>query len=190
MMLQKSFILMTEHLQYFKIKGRSMRLLIRNLNRTTTETELRTIFETHGTVQSCTLVMDKKTGGSKGFGFIEMPRSGDAKIAMKSLNGTDVAGSQIRVKKAEPIKNREINAKPDQMKKPPVQNPLDGVTLEMMIIHLVKQHGWKKLGRLIKIKCFTSDPSIVSSLKFLRKTPWARQKVEELYLRTRWSNKK
>jgi len=52
-------------------------------------------------VQSCTLVMDKSTGESKGFGFIEMPRQGDAKAAMKSLNGKDIAGSKIRVKKAE-----------------------------------------------------------------------------------------
>lgn len=79
-----------------------MKLLIRNLARSTTEAELRTMFEAHGTVQSCTLVMDKETGNSKGFGFIEMPRQGDAKAAMKNLNGKDVAGNRIRVKKAEP----------------------------------------------------------------------------------------
>lgn len=78
-----------------------MKLLIRNLARTTTEAELRTLFEAQGTVQSCTLVMDKVTGGSKGFGFIEMPKQGEAKAAMKALNGKDVAGSKIRVKKAE-----------------------------------------------------------------------------------------
>ena len=78
-----------------------MKLLIRNLARTTTEVELRAMFEAYGTVQSCTLVIDKKTGGSKGFGFVEMPRQGDAKAAMKTLNGKDVAGSKIRVKKAE-----------------------------------------------------------------------------------------
>ena len=59
------------------------------------------MFEAHGVVQSCTLVLDKKTGSSKGFGFIEMPRPGDAKAAMKNLNGKDVAGNKIRVKKAE-----------------------------------------------------------------------------------------
>ena len=59
------------------------------------------MFEVHGTVQSCTLVMDKKTGGSKGFGFVEMPRLGEAKAAIKNLNYTDVAGNKIRVKKAE-----------------------------------------------------------------------------------------
>ena len=79
-----------------------MKLLIRNLARTTTETELQAMFEAYGAVQSCTLVMDKKTGGSKGFGFIEMPRQGDAKAAMKNLNGKNVAGNNIRVKKAEP----------------------------------------------------------------------------------------
>jgi RNA recognition motif-containing protein len=78
-----------------------MKLLIRNLARTTTETELQSLFEPFGTVQSCTLVLDKETGESKGFGFVEMPMQGDAKAAMKSLNGKDIAGSKIRVKKAE-----------------------------------------------------------------------------------------
>ncbi len=80
-----------------------MKLIVRNLARTTTEAELITMFSAHGTVQSCSLVMDKKTGLSKGFGFIEMPKPGDAKVAMKNLNGKDVAGSKIRVKKAEQI---------------------------------------------------------------------------------------
>jgi len=61
-------------------------------------------------------------------------------------------------------------------------NPLHGVTLEMMLIALEKRYGWAELGRIIDIRCFNNDPSIKSSLKFLRKTPWARQKVEELYL--------
>lgn len=78
-----------------------MKLLVRNLARTTTEAELLELFEAHGTVQSCTLVMDKVTGSSKGFGFIEMPKPGDAKTAMKNLNGKDVGGNKIRVKKAE-----------------------------------------------------------------------------------------
>jgi RNA recognition motif-containing protein len=78
-----------------------MKILIRNLARTTTETELQTLFEAFGVVQSCNLVMDKETGKSKGFGFIEMPKPGEAKAAMKSLNGKEVAGSKIRVKKAE-----------------------------------------------------------------------------------------
>lgn len=78
-----------------------MKLLIRNLARTTTEIELHAMFEAYGTVQSCNLVMDKETGKSKGFGFIEMPKLGEAKAAMKNLNGKDVAGSKIRVKKVE-----------------------------------------------------------------------------------------
>ena len=61
-------------------------------------------------------------------------------------------------------------------------NPLHGVTLEMILTRLVEQYGWEELGRRITIKCFTNDPSIKSSLAFLRRTPWARKKVEELYL--------
>lgn len=86
-----------------------MKLLIRNLARTTTEAELQAMFEVYGNVQSCTLVTDKITGSSKGFGFIEMPKQGDAKAAMKNLNGKDVAGSNIRVKKAE-SKNKKDNS--------------------------------------------------------------------------------
>lgn len=64
------------------------------------------------------------------------------------------------------------------------KNPLHGITLEMILTRLVAHFGWEELGRRITIKCFTSDPSIKSSLKFLRQTPWARKKVEELYRRT------
>jgi len=66
------------------------------------------------------------------------------------------------------------------------QDPLHGVTLEMIVTWLVEKHGWEELGKRININCFTSNPSIKSSLKFLRKTPWARQKVENLYLRDQW----
>ncbi len=62
-------------------------------------------------------------------------------------------------------------------------DPLHGITLEQIVNHLVDRFGWKKLGEKIKIRSFTQDPSVKSSLKFLRKTPWARKKVEELYLR-------
>jgi uncharacterized protein (DUF2132 family) len=62
------------------------------------------------------------------------------------------------------------------------RDPLHGVTLEMILASLVEKYGWQELGRRIPIKCFTNDPSIKSSLKFLRRTPWARKKVEELYL--------
>ena len=64
------------------------------------------------------------------------------------------------------------------------KNPLHGITLETILSHLVEQYGWDELGRRIPVKCFTIDPSIKSSLKFLRKTPWARKKVEDLYLRS------
>lgn len=63
-------------------------------------------------------------------------------------------------------------------------NPLHGVTLEMIVTQLVSQYGWAELGRRIPIKCFNEDPSVKSSLKFLRKTAWARKKVEELYLKS------
>ena len=79
-----------------------MKLLIRNLARTTTEEELLTLFKAHGTVEFCNLVMDEKTGESKGFGFIGMPKKGEARAAVKALTGTEVAGSKIRVKKSAP----------------------------------------------------------------------------------------
>jgi len=63
---------------------------------------------------------------------------------------------------------------------------MHGVTLEMVVRRLVEVYGWEELGRRINIKCFTNDPSIASSLKFLRRTPWARKKVETLYLQTRF----
>jgi len=61
-------------------------------------------------------------------------------------------------------------------------NPLHGRTLEMILNHLVKHYSWEEMGRRIAFRCFTDNPSISSSLKFLRKTPWARKKVEKLYL--------
>ena len=61
-------------------------------------------------------------------------------------------------------------------------NPLHGLTLEAIVTALSNHYGWEELGRRIHIKCFASDPSVASSLKFLRKTPWAREKVEGLYL--------
>lgn len=62
-------------------------------------------------------------------------------------------------------------------------NPLHGITLAMMLEQLVEHYGWDELGLLINIRCFLFDPSIKSSLQFLRKTPWARSKVESLYLK-------
>jgi uncharacterized protein (DUF2132 family) len=72
------------------------------------------------------------------------------------------------------------------MPHPQPNNPLHGVTLESLLTQLVKHYGWEKLGRRIDIRCFNYDPSIKSSLTFLRKTPWARTKVEELFVKTDW----
>lgn len=62
-------------------------------------------------------------------------------------------------------------------------NPLHGKTLEQVLVSLVEHYGWDELGERIRIRCFTSDPSVPSSLKFLRRTPWARKQVENLYIR-------
>ena len=62
-------------------------------------------------------------------------------------------------------------------------DPLQSVTLKMILSDLVEQYGWEEMGKIVDIRCFTHDPSIQSSLKFLRRTQWARDKVEELYLR-------
>jgi len=64
-------------------------------------------------------------------------------------------------------------------------NPLHGLTLEAIVTALVDKFGWEELSLRININCFKNEPSIKSSLKFLRRTPWARAKVEELYIRTR-----
>jgi uncharacterized protein (DUF2132 family) len=61
-------------------------------------------------------------------------------------------------------------------------DPLHGVTLERMLTELVEHVGWERMGERVRIRCFTSDPSIPSSLRFLRRTPWAREKVEAMYL--------
>ena len=70
------------------------------------------------------------------------------------------------------------------MTNPGKNDPLHGITLKMIVTELEAKYGWEELGARIKVKCFTTDPSISSSLKFLRKTPWARQKVEALYIET------
>ncbi len=62
------------------------------------------------------------------------------------------------------------------------RNPLHGITLERMLTELVETIGWERMARRVRIACFTSDPSVSSSLKFLRRTPWAREKVERMYL--------
>jgi len=75
-----------------------MKLLVRNLSRSTTEQEIRIIFSNHGTVTECNLVLDQKTGKSKGFAFVEMPNDSEAKSAISSLHETRVAKNKIRVK--------------------------------------------------------------------------------------------
>jgi len=67
------------------------------------------------------------------------------------------------------------------------KDPLHGLTLETIVNYLVEYYGWETLGQKINIRCFTSEPSIKSSLKFLRKTPWARKKVEQRYLSSQQS---
>lgn len=68
-------------------------------------------------------------------------------------------------------------------------NPLHGLTLENILNRLVDYYGWAELGQIIEIRCFNLDPSIASSLKFLRRTPWAREKVEALYISTEFESK-
>ena len=92
------------------------------------------------------------------------------------LAGTpDTAGAPANglIKAAEAVEAAE----PKQL-----GNPLHGITLETIVTALAAEYGWPGLGERIALRCFTSDPSVASSLKFLRKTPWAREKVESLYL--------
>lgn len=76
------------------------------------------------------------------------------------------------------------NKLPNRMTTGQPNNPLHGKTLEAILLYLVDHYGWDELGDRIPINCFRHDPSVKSSLTFLRKTPWARQKVEELYVNT------
>ncbi len=71
----------------------------------------------------------------------------------------------------------------EESKKNRTQDPLHGITLKVIVTQLQEKFGWEDLAKNINIKCFTNEPSINSSLKFLRKTPWAREKVEALYLK-------
>ncbi len=74
------------------------------------------------------------------------------------------------------------------MTDPTSEDPLHGVTLKMMLTELVETYGWEELAGQVSINCFINDPSISSSLNFLRRTPWAREKVEELYLYRKWQD--
>lgn len=78
-----------------------MKLLVRNLSRSTTEQEIRILFSAHGSVTECSLVLDQETGKSKGFGFVEMPNENEAKLALSALHETRVAKNRIRVKIAQ-----------------------------------------------------------------------------------------
>ncbi len=78
-----------------------MKLLVRNLSRSTTEQEIRILFSEHGSVTECTLVLDQETGKSKGFAFVEMPDENQAKLALSALHETRVAKNKIRVKVAQ-----------------------------------------------------------------------------------------
>ena len=74
------------------------------------------------------------------------------------------------------------------MKKLQTNDPLHGITLEKILLHLVENYGWEEMAAQVNIRCFQYDPSIKSSLAFLRKTPWARAQVEKLYLRSLEAN--
>ncbi|TEW53501.1 RNA-binding protein [Psychromonas sp. RZ22] len=95
-----------------------MKLLVRNLAKATTEEKILSLFKEHGNVQSCNLVLDKETGQSKGFAFVEMPKVGEAKAAIKQLNGYKLAGNIIRVKKAEAKKNTDDASEIEKIIKP------------------------------------------------------------------------
>lgn len=82
---------------------------------------------------------------------------------------------------ADPQNESSADAPRDHPRDHP-RDPLHGLTLELILNTLVERHGWQILAQRIRIRCFTNDPTIGSSLAFLRKTPWARQKVEDLYL--------
>ncbi|MEI6035305.1 MAG: VF530 family protein [Verrucomicrobiae bacterium] len=79
------------------------------------------------------------------------------------------------------------SASPPQRKHP--RDPLHGITLERILNQLLEQHGWDEMGRRISIRCFQTDPSVKSSLTFLRKTPWARQKVEDWFIEEQWNRR-
>jgi uncharacterized protein (DUF2132 family) len=92
-------------------------------------------------------------------------------------------GSHERERLAWKFRALEPIITPDELMPPQHSNdPLHGLTLEVILTRLVEHYGWEELAHLIQIRCFMFDPSIQSSLKFLRKTPWARKKVEDLYL--------
>lgn len=92
------------------------------------------------------------------------------------------AGDQENSSRRGLIIGERPNGPGSSMKASPHSDPLHGVTLERMVTELEARYGWAELGELIRIRCFRENPSVSSSLKFLRKTPWARAKVEDLYV--------
>ena len=94
-----------------------------------------------------------------------------------SAGCTSEPGGRFRTADTVTVRELKTRVEPGQGR-----NPLHGITLEMMLTALVAHFGWPGLGERIPVRCFTHDPSIASSLKFLRRTPWAREKTEGLYL--------
>jgi RNA recognition motif-containing protein len=105
-----------------------MELLVRNLSRNVTEKELLELFEAEGTVQSCSLVLDASTGRSKGFGFVEMPKVGEAKRAIKALNGKQIDDIKLRVKKAEEKPEQQTEEKTKEKAKENTSKEADPTT--------------------------------------------------------------
>lgn len=93
----------------------------------------------------------------------------------------DIQANGLPSKQVRP-RQSALRSTATDMPEPQARNPLHGITLEAMLDQLVAHFGWPDLGHQIHIRCFVLDPSVASSLKFLRKTPWAREKVESLYL--------
>ncbi|ABM31950.1 VF530 family protein [Paracidovorax citrulli] len=94
-----------------------------------------------------------------------------------TADSPDLPGSPGR-----PSSPPEANHAPAPSAPPQPRNPLHGITLEAIVVALQQEYGWKGLAERVPVRCFQSEPSVSSSLKFLRKTPWAREKVESLYL--------
>ena len=100
-----------------------------------------------------------------------MPRFGGGRVVEPSFQSP----TRRRLRSPLPVAPSRMNSEHEQ------SNPMHGITLERILTELVEHYGWNAMGQKIEIRCFTSDPSISSSLKFLRRTPWARQKVEAMY---------
>lgn len=118
-----------------------MKILVRNLSRDVTEAELLALFEAHGRVQSCTVVMDQATGGSKGFGFANMPVPYEAKKAMHALNGMSVKGSKMRVKKADPAAKKDETPEEDASAVPSAVDAAAQATEEAAVRAKLKKDG-------------------------------------------------